>query len=296
MGRYILHGLNSSGIQIRAMVRNPQTARFILPPGVEIIQGDIQRLSDLEKAFDGIDSLFLNLNSIENVEDKHWQPLNQGLSTLLVFARMNSVRHVIFHSTLASHAVKENNSGLKLPMLHRQAERFLANSGLAYTIFRTSLFMENFYHRFRSGNQIRLNPGKNLPIYWLSAFEFGRLVAESICNPQLFNQIFTLQGKEALGIEDAARRFVKTYKSENLEFKCTEGNLHRFFALVRPKKLEESLWTKLVTENPEKQESQVTWNLLGEPTFDFERFIEEIKPIGSSVKDVNLTGRLQLVY
>jgi hypothetical protein len=169
------------------------------------------------------------------------------------------------------------------------------NCGIPFTIFRTSIFMENFYHRFRSGNQIRISEGLSNPQYWLSAFEFGKMVSQSICNPQMVNQVFSIQGKKAIGLEEAARLFVKLYKDETLEVKSSDGNMLRFFSMLRPKKLEEALWMRLITENSERLESQKTWELMGEPQFDFQRFVHEVKPKLTLNKDLLSKNRLKLV-
>lgn len=129
MGRYLLHGLVSSGIKVKALTRNATRAQSIVASThLQWIQGDIQKVRDLEQVLDGIDSLIINLNSLEQVGDKHWQPLHQGLGTLLVFARMHQVRHIIFHSMEASYRIPEAHVILKLPYLQQLAERFVSTS------------------------------------------------------------------------------------------------------------------------------------------------------------------------
>ncbi|GAB3440585.1 SDR family oxidoreductase [Actinophytocola sediminis] len=63
MGRPLVRRLTDSGVTVRAVTRSRRKARAILPEKVEIIEGDLGRESFLRQAFDGVDQLFLGLDS-----------------------------------------------------------------------------------------------------------------------------------------------------------------------------------------------------------------------------------------
>lgn len=253
------------------MTRNPTKAKGLIPEGVEWFHGDIQKVGDLEKAFQDVDSLIVNLSSLEQASDKQWQPLHQGLATLLVFARMNQVRHVIFHSLLASHQVVESGFGLKLPELQQIAERFLVNCGIPFSNFRTSVFMESFFHRFRSGRQIRIHKSDEHSLFWVSAFEFGQQLANAICNPMVLNRTLYFQGNRALSLSHAARVFADHSPQGGLEVEILDQGYQKFLSLLRPKKVEEIQWIKLITSVEEKMLAAETWEILGVPTLTLEK-------------------------
>lgn len=77
MGRYLLQGLVSGGIKVRVLTRNSTRAQGIVAsPHPQWIQGDIQKVRDLEQIIDGIEYLIINLNALEQVGEKHWQPIH----------------------------------------------------------------------------------------------------------------------------------------------------------------------------------------------------------------------------
>jgi len=57
VGRYAVQMLAARGVRLRVMVRTPEAALFLKPLGelgqIEIIGGDLRRVTDLERAFDG---------------------------------------------------------------------------------------------------------------------------------------------------------------------------------------------------------------------------------------------------
>ena len=57
VGREVVSQLPASGVQVRAMVRNPGAAR--LPPQVEVVRGDLTVPETLDECLDGIDTVFL---------------------------------------------------------------------------------------------------------------------------------------------------------------------------------------------------------------------------------------------
>src|ERR1700693_2557773 len=57
VGRQILSQLPATGLQVRALARNPQTAG--LPPHVDVARGDLTLPETLDECLDGIDTVFL---------------------------------------------------------------------------------------------------------------------------------------------------------------------------------------------------------------------------------------------
>jgi len=57
IGGQVLSQLPSTGVQVRALVRNPDAAR--LPAHVEVVYGDLTRPETLDKCLDAIDTVFL---------------------------------------------------------------------------------------------------------------------------------------------------------------------------------------------------------------------------------------------
>ena len=57
VGRQVLSQLPATGVRVRALARNPDTAG--LPPHVEVVRGDLTLPETLDGCLDGIDAVFL---------------------------------------------------------------------------------------------------------------------------------------------------------------------------------------------------------------------------------------------
>ena len=57
VGRQVLSQLPATGVQVRALARNPHTAG--LPPHVEVVRGDLTLPETLDECLDGVDTVFL---------------------------------------------------------------------------------------------------------------------------------------------------------------------------------------------------------------------------------------------
>ena len=56
-GRHVLSQLPATGVRVRALARNPQTAG--LPPHVEVVRGDLTLPETLDECLDGMEAVFL---------------------------------------------------------------------------------------------------------------------------------------------------------------------------------------------------------------------------------------------
>ncbi|GAA0912636.1 SDR family oxidoreductase [Nonomuraea longicatena] len=55
IGRHVVRGLAGAGQRVRAMTRDPETARGLLPPGVEVVHGDFDRPETWAAALEGVE-------------------------------------------------------------------------------------------------------------------------------------------------------------------------------------------------------------------------------------------------
>jgi uncharacterized protein YbjT (DUF2867 family) len=129
IGRHLVQQLVARGAPVRALVRDPATAE--LPPGVEVVQGDLLDLPALRAAFEGVRTLFL-LNAVAGDE------FTQALTALNV-AREAGVERLVYLSVM--HADRWAN----VPhfAVKSGAERLIEQAGFGATILRPAYFMDN---------------------------------------------------------------------------------------------------------------------------------------------------------
>ncbi|MGK5530967.1 NAD(P)H-binding protein [Streptomyces sp. URMC 129] len=129
VGRALVASLLAAGAPVRAVTRDPLTAR--LPGRAEIVAGDPNTPDTLADALDGVAAVFVN-------------PAAAGEFTgrLLALARARGVRRAVL---LSSAAVRDEAAQDADPLVfwHRLLEETVTASGLGWTILRSSEFAAN---------------------------------------------------------------------------------------------------------------------------------------------------------
>jgi uncharacterized protein YbjT (DUF2867 family) len=131
-GRHLVAELLGRGAAVRVLSRDATAARQILGPDVEVAEGDLDDRESVEAALKGAERVYL------------LAPAGPRLGVMeagvIEVARNAGVRQVVKHSAIdaSPHARSE------VARMHFAGEQRLAGSGLAHTILRGSMFMQNF--------------------------------------------------------------------------------------------------------------------------------------------------------
>lgn len=123
VGRHVVRSLVTAGHEVRALSRNPETARF--PGEVEALQGDLTRPESVGPALAGVDSLYLLVCGQE--------------PEILDEARKAGVQRVVLLSSLAV----ESRPGNAIALRHQRAENAAREAGIPWTFLRPGQFASN---------------------------------------------------------------------------------------------------------------------------------------------------------
>ncbi len=207
LGRPVARRLVKERFAVKAMARDIEKARKLLPPEVEIVKGDLKDIDSIAKAAEGADAVYINLDSKRY--KKGFRAEIDG--TLNVIKALSDNKNIVL-SKLSALGV-QNTDGWWLDADQKyEAEEALKNSGHPYIIFRPTWFTESL-PLFMQGNKFLL-PGKpEHPLYWLSGDDYGRMVAEAF-RKEKTDRTFNAQGLVPLSFEEAAKQFVEAYRSE----------------------------------------------------------------------------------
>ncbi|ROT33988.1 NAD(P)H-binding protein [Micromonospora sp. HM5-17] len=121
VGRLVVELLVKAGERVRAMTRDPRSARF--PDGVEVVPGDLTKPAGMTAALTGVERMYLF-------------PVAQTAREVVERARQAGVRRVV---VLSSGAV---TGGFDIDF-HPPVERAVEESGLEWTHVRPGEFMAN---------------------------------------------------------------------------------------------------------------------------------------------------------
>lgn len=137
-GRRIVKELVSKNIPVRALVRNIETAREILPPQAELVLGDVKQPETLTSAI--ADSTVLLCATGAKPSFNPTEPYSvdfQGTKNLVDAAKATGIQQFVFVSSLCtSKFFHPLNLFWLILYWKKQGEDYLIKSGLNYTIVR----------------------------------------------------------------------------------------------------------------------------------------------------------------
>ena len=124
VGRQVVSQLLNTGVTVRALARNPDSAG--LPDGAEVVRGDLAAPDTLAASLDGVEAVFLV-----------WPGLPTNLAPAVLDALKQHPRHIVY---LSSMSVREDLAQQSDPItaFHAAIERMIEQSGLEWTFLRVS--------------------------------------------------------------------------------------------------------------------------------------------------------------
>lgn len=133
VGRNVVDQLRAAGVKVRAMTRTPESVRF--PSDVEVAAGDLTAPTELDRALDGMERMYLF-------------PVPDTAREVAERARRAGVSRIV---VLSSSSVRDeaNHSGA----YHRAVEQAVEDSGLEWTFVRPDEFATNILWKW--GHSIR---------------------------------------------------------------------------------------------------------------------------------------------
>jgi uncharacterized protein YbjT (DUF2867 family) len=177
-GRRIVAQLVERQIPVRALVRNPEKAAEILPAGVEIVVGDVQQADKLEALIADCSVLLCATGPRQSFNPT--EPLlvdYLGTKNLIDAAKKKGIEHFVLVTSLCvSNFFHPLNLFWLILFWKKQAEDYLINSGLTYTIVRPGGLK----------NEDNLNAIKMSSADTLSEGSIPRTKVASVCVESLF--------------------------------------------------------------------------------------------------------------
>ena len=137
-GRRIVQELVKRNIPVRALVRNLEKAKQILPAEVELVLGDVLKPESLAAAI-GDSTVILSATGAAPSFDPTgpYQVDYEGTKNLVDIAKTKGIEHFVMVSSLCvSQFFHPLNLFWLILVWKKQAEEYLQKSGLTYTIVR----------------------------------------------------------------------------------------------------------------------------------------------------------------
>jgi uncharacterized protein YbjT (DUF2867 family) len=190
VGSEVVRQLVATGERPRALVRDPATARQRLGDQVEHVVGDLDRPETIAAALAGVDRVFLL--TTQSSRQPEWERAVIGAAARAGVGQL--VKLSVFRA--------DEQSPLQVARQHGQAERVLAQSGLAATILRPVFFMQNLLAMVHDG-AIATAAGDGR-VAMVDARDIAAVAVATLTGGGHAGKTYTLTGPEALSFYQVA--------------------------------------------------------------------------------------------
>ena len=215
LGSEIVRRLTARGEQVRALTRvtsAPEKIERLKRLGAEIVQGDLREPRSLLAACAGADAVISTVTTILTSQpgDSFEATDGEGNKSLIDAARKAGVRKFVFVSFDTSKSADNPLSRAK-----QNAEDFLKQSGLDYTILHPTLFCESWL-----GPMLFCDPdagtakvyGKGTDkLRYVTVGDVAEFAVQSVDNPKAHNAVIPVGGPEEISQRDAVRIFEEAF-------------------------------------------------------------------------------------
>ena len=180
-GAIARHLLQRGNFTVRALVRdqNKPDAQSLKQAGTELVQGDLDDRTSLDRAMQGVSGVF----SVQTFQDGLEAEIRQG-KAIADAAKAAGIQHFVYSSVGSA----ERNTGVPHFDSKFQVEEYIRASGLPYTILRPVFFFYNYDSMrpmIEAGTLSQpLSPDTKLQ--QLSEEDYGEMVAEVFERPTDF--------------------------------------------------------------------------------------------------------------
>lgn len=274
LGQPVPRAFINAGFEVTVLARNAAKAAELYGGKARIIIGDLKHTESVRELLGRQDAVYLNLSVDPSSREMDFQPERDGLKHILPLAKELKIKRIGYLSSLV-----QFYTGIDWWVLNlkRDAIKQIKHSGLVYSIFYPSTFMESFDKgAYRQGNIISLAGESKFPMYLIAGSDYAAQVVMEFRKNNGNNE-YIIQGQDGYIADHAARLFVANYKKGRIRIMKIPFGLLRFLGTISPKFNYGANIVHVLNNYPEKFESEKTWQDLGKPPTRFLDYIKAAK-------------------
>jgi uncharacterized protein YbjT (DUF2867 family) len=200
LGKPVAQQLKADGFNVRLLARNPEKAQRLLGTGYEIIKGDVDNPAALRDALKSVDGVHISLKGGPTEADFDRMD-HLATREIAQAAKEMGVGRV---TILSAYAVSQEKADTPESRSKVRGEAALKSSGVPYTIFRCSWFMESL-PMFVQGKSMSLIGNQIHPLHWIAAEDYARMVSKSFQTDETLNKEFYIFGPDGYTMKDAMK-------------------------------------------------------------------------------------------
>jgi uncharacterized protein YbjT (DUF2867 family) len=192
VGQYLVRSLAMKGARVRAGIRSGDLQKFRISD-VEVIDFNYEDLTLIDHSLEGIRILFL----VTPIAREQVEYARRTIDRAVLYG----VEHIITISIMGS----DLEPGTQITRWHRRIERYLEQSGVAYTIIRPNMYMQNFLRFMQPSGGFLFLPLNSAKISYVDSRDVASVAETTImAGENHINKIYEVTGPCALSLENVA--------------------------------------------------------------------------------------------
>ncbi len=272
LGQPVTRELITAGFAVRIIARNVAEAKRLFPTA-DVVFGDLQQPDSLPVALAGCETTYLNLSVKQTEKPSDFHTESDGLRHLLEAAKVAGVKRIMYLSSIVMRYQGTNGFDWWVFRIKHEAVALIKASGLDYSLFYPSNFMETMLTTQRMGPLVLVLGRSEVKPWFIAARDYGKQVARALQLAQPGKlQEYVIQGPEPVNQLEAARRLVASYTEAKLRVLEMPLALLRFGQLFSQQADYGVHIAEALNGYPEQFEAERTWTDLGKPMRTIDSF------------------------
>jgi uncharacterized protein YbjT (DUF2867 family) len=255
-----------SNFKIRLLVRDIEKSKNIFGNGYDHIVGDIFNNDSLEKAMDNCYGVHINLSGeIEQI----------GTEAIVKMAKRKNIQRITY---ISGTSVCKDTIWFPLEKRKYYAEQAIISSGIPYTIFCPTWFMESLPKYIKSNKAFIFGKQPNL-YHFIAAEDYAKMVLTSYQKDEAKNKRFIVHGKEGFLFKQALEIYIREIHPSIKSVSVIPYLIAKLIAVITSKKEMKEVvdLMQFFEKVGELGNPQETYKILGIPEINLEKWIKEQK-------------------
>lgn len=264
LGKPVARELISAGFELALLARNPEKAGAIFPEA-RIVQGDVFQPESLITAMQGADIVYCNLSVLPSAREKDPQTEREGMDHIIAAARQSGIKRIGYLSSLVHKYEGMNGFRWWSFRIKSRAVEKIRSSGIPFSIFYPSTFMECYPFQMLRGKKIALLGHSEYPMWFIAGSDYGRQVAAAFRLPGAESKEYVVQGPDPYTFDQGAKVFIENYGKARLGTIRAPLGIMKFLGSFN--QTYNYAWhiCEALNKYPERFEAGETWRELGKP-------------------------------
>ncbi len=275
LGQPVAREFTRAGFELTLLGRDTEKLEKLFP-NIRTVKADVFDHDSLVAAMNGQDIVYANLSITQTSGKADPQTEKEGLKNIIYAAKETGIKRLGYISSLIKNYRGMNGFNWWAFDIKHAAVDAVKHSGIPYSIFYPSTFMETLDKQLMQGGRIMLAGKSVAPMWFIAAKDFGVEVAWAFKKAGDHNQEYPIQGPEPYTFDEAAQIFISNYKKKITSLKTPLLPL-KVLGMLSNKLNYAANICEALNKYPEKFESEKTWNDLGKPSTTLADYAASLK-------------------